>query len=364
MMDAGKLRDGLAQFTGTETWTRHGMFRQLLMTEGVTWLCENAQCYWLVDAIAAKVSKEQPMLQGVLLHQKDANVGRVVSCDGFRTFIGSFPAPKAPAWLKAGVLIARADLKARVSMIAKVGGSTLVEVSYAAGDSTLTLRDQMHTMEFRVLCGAVDAFPDYEAAIQLESFTDMDAEGDQAKRSEWEPVGFKSQHMKECGDIAKVLEAGLAKEEREKDSMTIRVFQGSDDAPRWFDFMGWPGSLLVLGATRTSTQLPVLTSKVLAPALQGTLRALRAHASRWTDAAAAAKTAEQRNACLAKAESFQARVAAILERSADKAALAGPTPAAAALAGPPDAKPEVLTAAEKAAATRRKRAEARAATVH
>jgi hypothetical protein len=42
----------LAQFTGTETWYRHGMCRHVLYTEGVQYVAEHAGAYWLVDLIA------------------------------------------------------------------------------------------------------------------------------------------------------------------------------------------------------------------------------------------------------------------------------------------------------------------------
>ena len=43
----------LAQFTGSETFTRHGLARSLLMTEGVVFLAQHAQAHWLTDAIAS-----------------------------------------------------------------------------------------------------------------------------------------------------------------------------------------------------------------------------------------------------------------------------------------------------------------------
>lgn len=54
-MTPQELETGLAQFTGTETWHRHGMFRQLLMTDGVMFLQEHAGAYWLIDAIGSHV---------------------------------------------------------------------------------------------------------------------------------------------------------------------------------------------------------------------------------------------------------------------------------------------------------------------
>ncbi len=41
----------LAQFTGTENWYRHSLFRQFLYTDGVKYVAEEAGAYWLIDAI-------------------------------------------------------------------------------------------------------------------------------------------------------------------------------------------------------------------------------------------------------------------------------------------------------------------------
>lgn len=43
----------LSQFTGTEQYYRHGLFRKVLYTDGVQFLAEEAAAYWLIDAIAA-----------------------------------------------------------------------------------------------------------------------------------------------------------------------------------------------------------------------------------------------------------------------------------------------------------------------
>ncbi len=43
----------LGQFTGTEHYYRHGLFRNVVYTDGVQFLAEEAAAYWLIDAIAA-----------------------------------------------------------------------------------------------------------------------------------------------------------------------------------------------------------------------------------------------------------------------------------------------------------------------
>lgn len=52
-MEAHALAAQLAQFTGSTTFTRHGLVRSLLMTDGVVFLTDQAGAHWLVDAIAS-----------------------------------------------------------------------------------------------------------------------------------------------------------------------------------------------------------------------------------------------------------------------------------------------------------------------
>lgn len=51
------LINQLRQFTGTEGYVRH-MFGSLVFTDGIKFLREAANCFWLVDAIASHQSKE------------------------------------------------------------------------------------------------------------------------------------------------------------------------------------------------------------------------------------------------------------------------------------------------------------------
>lgn len=47
------LTVGLAHFIGTENYTRSGLMRDLLMTDGVKFLADNAGAHWLVDVVAS-----------------------------------------------------------------------------------------------------------------------------------------------------------------------------------------------------------------------------------------------------------------------------------------------------------------------
>lgn len=53
MIDTAKLQSDLMQFTGSMTFYRHGLMKSLVYTEGVQFLAQNAECYWLIDAIAS-----------------------------------------------------------------------------------------------------------------------------------------------------------------------------------------------------------------------------------------------------------------------------------------------------------------------
>lgn len=282
------------------------------------------------ETIVSKAPKDRTDLQAVLIHAKDG-MGRIVAADGFRYFIGAFEFKPMPSWMKTGIMLARDDLKARVSMIAKLSKNKQFVVLQHAKDGPMVMSDTSDQTRFQVRYANVKELPDYEQHIQMSTFTDLTEEAERAQRSEWEPVGFNSRHLRDCGEIAKILEAGLDKEKREANGMTIRVFdQGNPTAPRVFDFSGWDGALLIVGAVvLPAQQMPLLTSRVLEPAVKGTLAALRAHASRWRDAAAAASDEEQKKACLAKMESFELRVQALLVRAPEPKAPALPQPAAA-----------------------------------
>jgi hypothetical protein len=51
MMDAETLSQNLQQFCGTEQYYKHWL--GFSYTDGVKYLAENAQCFWLIDAIGS-----------------------------------------------------------------------------------------------------------------------------------------------------------------------------------------------------------------------------------------------------------------------------------------------------------------------
>lgn len=47
----------LGQFYGTEKWFRHNFYRNILHTEGVQYLADHTNSFWLIDEIAGIYSK-------------------------------------------------------------------------------------------------------------------------------------------------------------------------------------------------------------------------------------------------------------------------------------------------------------------
>jgi hypothetical protein len=48
----------LSQFSGSETWFRHGLNRKVLFTEGAKYVADVGGAYWLLDAIALRQLSE------------------------------------------------------------------------------------------------------------------------------------------------------------------------------------------------------------------------------------------------------------------------------------------------------------------
>ena len=68
------LEDKLFQFHGTENYYSH--FLGLLYTDGIKYLADEAQAYWLIDAIASY----QPELKGIPFQLWELEVEKDQSC--------------------------------------------------------------------------------------------------------------------------------------------------------------------------------------------------------------------------------------------------------------------------------------------
>jgi hypothetical protein len=54
MKSIAEIQNGLAGFTGTEAYHRFSpLHGRMVCTDGVAWLAQNADCFWLIDIIAS-----------------------------------------------------------------------------------------------------------------------------------------------------------------------------------------------------------------------------------------------------------------------------------------------------------------------
>ena len=51
-MKTGFTAHELSQFTATEHWHRHAINRKVFFTDGVKYVAERAEAYWLIDEVA------------------------------------------------------------------------------------------------------------------------------------------------------------------------------------------------------------------------------------------------------------------------------------------------------------------------
>jgi hypothetical protein len=278
----------------------------------------------------AKPSPDKAFLGSIYLHVGGGK-GRIASTDGGRLFLASFTLPQdVPSWLTAGLLLDADGLKSRVGLLTKLGSSeSEVRISFASGAITAELSDKAETARFRIGLQS-GTFPDYERILSDRSFASLDADGEQAA-GDWQPIGINSSFLKQCGELAKLLEGGLDKSQRSKLGMVVRAFTGGDaNAPLVFDFSTWPGALLVvMPVALPSPNIAKETAALLAPALRASLAALRAHATRNTGWAEAATDPGAKAAFEQKAKAFEQRIADLMKRApVDKQIGASPAPEA------------------------------------
>jgi hypothetical protein len=265
-------------------------------------------------------------IKGVHLHRKD-KTGRIVSTDGARVFLASFPIEgTAPSWLKSGITLWGKDLRKRVLMIQSMQDDPMIKLSHAKGSGFVEMSDRSGDAVFKIGRIARD-YPDYEPLIGPASFfSQMDEDGN-ITNLDWQPIGINSLYLKHCGEIANTLNKGLPKEQRTKTGMIIRAFSSSPEAPMIFDFSTWPGALLIvlparIADVKVSKETAALIGPHITQATKLTLAALRAHVTRqlaWAEAATdPAAAAEHRR----KAEGFQTRIAAIIARTTGTVSIA------------------------------------------
>jgi hypothetical protein len=268
------------------------------------------------ETCSATKGAARPFAEGVYLHAKDGR-GRAVATDGVRLLVGSFALPTkneggTPDWLNDGLILGKAGLRERVSLMQGLNNADMIRVTYTKGNPSVILSDPMkHTT---LLAGIVAGdFPDYERLFQAESFGTMDKSGVAIER-EWQAIAISSHYLKRCGDIADALDTRPRISGKKKHGMVVRAFTGgSPTAPFVFTFEMWPGALLFLLPTVVKQRAVAMeTALLMAPAAKLTIAALRAHATRNRKWAADATTEGARVIFLAKAAEFDERVRRVI----------------------------------------------------
>jgi hypothetical protein len=109
------LTNTLAQFHGSDTFTRHGLYQRMLMTEGVVYLAKTANAFWLTDLIAShqlnpRVRAEEFQVWTLYVER---NRGKAILTDGNNTTPivtqeiehTDFPLPEIALWFIDGTLL-------------------------------------------------------------------------------------------------------------------------------------------------------------------------------------------------------------------------------------------------------------------
>ena len=109
-----KALSALDQFTGTTGYYAHGLTRAKL-TDGVHYLCNNADCYWLIDRIAySQIEKPHSDHQDFQVWKLSVNDGQgsLICTDGNDGVLSEhhidytdFPLPEIAIWYQGGVLL-------------------------------------------------------------------------------------------------------------------------------------------------------------------------------------------------------------------------------------------------------------------
>jgi len=272
---------------------------------------------------------------GVHIHRHEDQL-RVVGMElGNRTLIGSSKLPTKPAkWLKDGVTINHEGLKKRLALI----DGDFVVVEWAPGWPKATVRDESGDCVFRL--DIVDgAYPDYNAI-----FGAFNVDGENSS----EPVGLSQTQLKGVTALAEVFKDFLSKEDKKSgNGMPIRAYSTGERMPVWFTFEFVPGVVL---CQMPFTMAPVApeTARLMAPAMRGSLAALKANRTRTETWAKQAQTDEERAMYQAKVDDYTARIDEMgrsMSTALPKPAAASPPPAPAPEPPKPEVKPEAPAAA-------------------
>lgn len=109
------LEHELRQFTGSEVFFRHSLFKKYVFTEGVQYLAERAEAYWLIEFIFAnqhiqKIAAEP--FQAWIIKLKDDKTAIIHVEDGnknqvrrFKLDYTDFPLKEFTLWFIDGTLL-------------------------------------------------------------------------------------------------------------------------------------------------------------------------------------------------------------------------------------------------------------------
>lgn len=111
-----KLQQALDQFYGSESFYRHALFRKYRYTEGVQYLAQEGQAYWLLDYIFGKQFDEKKLKQqpfqvwtitveedkSAIIEVSDGNKNRLAR---FELDFTTFPISPFSLWLIEGTLL-------------------------------------------------------------------------------------------------------------------------------------------------------------------------------------------------------------------------------------------------------------------
>jgi hypothetical protein len=296
----------------------------------------------LLRAALSCVSKDETRyyLKGVFLHAVDNRL-RMVATDGHRLFVASHEAQAAlPDWLNVGAILSADNLGAKLALIGKISPMPVVRIGFGGGNNRMLLTDMAEEMTFR--CEVVDGtFPAYQQVIAgIGSGDNLDAPA-----SDYKAVTFNGSYLKAVGDVASIATG--------KKDAPVSVFASEPAKPTLMTFPDAPGAMLVLMPMRRDEVMPAATIGIMAPAIKGTLSALRAHQTRNQEAADTATNKAEKAAYQAKADDFSRRIAELIAKSNEHPALAAPEtkPEANAEGEAPEAEQETTQEAQPEATT-------------
>ena len=265
----------------------------------------------------ASTEQARYYLNGVFVHRTKDGI-RAVATDGHRLLIqttGAAIEGEAADWLDDGVIVSASGLKARLKMLEDGPMGDTIKLGFARGARHVTLASLDGTTTFRV--DAVDGqFPDY--ALVVKSATGAFV----GELDRLRPAPFASKYLKAVGELGARLGAEA-----------VSIYQPAtgtdkDGKPHGFDgpvvvtFGGAPHALLYLMSLTTAPGFSATQVAMLLPAIKASVAALRAHETRNRKAAKGEKDAKARASLLASAETFKARIEALLATT--RAALPAP----------------------------------------